>query len=527
MSFCHKRGYGALAALLTLLSFSVNLAAATDNNLVTLRTPKAPATPRINGPKVYGVRPGRPFLYRIPCTGVRPIHFEAKDLPASLKLDGDTGIISGSAPQKPGEYRVMLMASGRDGNVTRGFTIEVGDKIGLTPQMGWNDWYTYYNRITDSDVRAAAKAMIDSGMADYGYQYVDIDDCWATKPGSADPALNGPARDADGAILPNQRFPDMPALTDYIHSMGLKAGIYTSPGPLTCGRFEGSYQHEDVDAHQFAKWGFDLLKYDWCSYRQVATGKTLEDYEKPYRQMGGILAGLDRDVALNMCQYGLGDVWQWGKEVGGNSWRTTGDLGVVRDTSLPGFYSIGFANALHSAYAGPGGWNDPDYILIGTIGNARHSEDPSHTTTLTPDEQYSYMSMWSLMAAPLFFSGDMTKLDALTLNVLCNAEVIGIDQDSLGKQGRIVRQEDQEFILAKPLDDGSLAVGLFNLSPTPRTITVKWSDLGVKGRQKVRDVWRQDDLGTFKNSFGTAVPNHGVILVRLTARGMLSGFRAQ
>jgi alpha-galactosidase len=259
----------------------------------------------------------------------------------------------------------------------------------------------------------------------------------------------------------------------------------------------------------------------------VATGKTLDDYELPYRQMGGILAGLDRDVALNMCQYGLGDVWKWGREVGGNSWRTTGDLGVVRDTGLPGFYSIGFANALHGDYAGPGGWNDPDYILIGTIGNARHSDDPSHTTTLTADEQYSYMSMWSLMASPLFFSGDMTKLDALTLNVLCNAEVIDIDQDSLGKQGRIVRQENQEFILAKPLDDGSLAVGLFNLSPTPRTITVKWSDLGVKGRQKVRDVWRQNDLGTFKDSFSTTVPNHGVILVKLTARGMLSGFRAQ
>ena len=264
MPFRHKYGYGALAALLTLLTFNVNLAAIADNNLVTLRTPKAPAAPHINGPKVYGVRPGRPFLYRIPCTGVRPIHFEAKNLPASLKLDGDTGIISGSAPQKPGEYRVVLTASARDGNVTRGFTIEVGDKIGLTPQMGWNDWYTYYNRITDNDVRAAAKAMIDSGMADYGYQYVDIDDCWATKPGSSDPALNGPARDADGAILPNRRFPDMRAFTDYVHSMGLKAGIYSSPGPLTCGRFEGSYQHEDADAHQFAKWGFDLLKYDWC-----------------------------------------------------------------------------------------------------------------------------------------------------------------------------------------------------------------------------------------------------------------------
>ena len=467
---------------------------------------------------MYGIRPGKPFLYRIPCTGVRPIHFVAKKLPASLKLDGASGIISGRAPEKSGEYHIILTAFNSEGKFSRRFNIMVGDRIGLTPQMGWNDWYTYYDHITGSDIRTAAKAMIESGMADYGYQYVSIDDCWANKPGSHDPALNGPDRDAEGAILPNRRFPDMRALTDYIHSMGLKAGIYTSPGPLTCGGFEGSYKHEDQDARQFSKWGFDLLKYDWCSYRKVANGKTLDDYENPYRKMGNILENMDRDVVFNMCQYGQGDVWKWGREVGGNSWRTTGDIGVASDTSLPGFYSIGFSNALHGRYAGPGGWNDPDYILIGVVGNARHIEDPALLTRLTPNEQYSYMSMWSLMAAPLFFSGDMSKLDALTLNVLCNAEVIDIDQDSIGKQASIVRKTSHEFILAKPLDDGSIALGLFNLSSKSRTLTIKWSDLGLKGRQKVRDVWRQYDLGTFKSGFATAVPTHGVILVRLKAR---------
>jgi alpha-galactosidase len=441
--------------------------------------------------------------------------YSAQNLPAGLKLDRESGIISGKAPARSGEYVVTLRASNARGKSSRKFRIVVGDRIGLTPQMGWNDWYTYYDHITDHDVRTAAAAMIASGMADYGYQFVDIDDCWARKPGSDSKDLKGPARDSHGDILPNERFPDMGVLTDYIHSLGLKAGIYSSPGPLTCADFEGSYQHEDSDAHQFSKWGFDLLKYDWCSYSGVAKGKTLSDFEEPYKNMSRHLKGLDRDVILNMCQYGMGDVWKWGRQVGGNSWRTTGDLGVVRGDALPGFYKVGFANAALSSYAGPGGWNDPDYILIGTVGDATNSESPARLTSLTHEEQYSYMSMWSLMVAPLFFSGDMTRLDEFTLNILCNSEVIDIDQDSLGKQGVIVRKTDEEFILEKPLDDGSIAVGLFNLTTSPRSIPADWKELGLKGRQAARDVWRQRDLGLVGESFSSEVPSHGVILVRL------------
>lgn len=481
-----------------------------------LRTPKPPETPHLNGPKLYGVRPGHLFLYRIPCTGDRPMRYSARNLPRTLKLDRRSGIISGKAPQKPGEYLVTLAASNAHGKDTRLIRIVVGSRIGLTPQMGWNDWYTYYDHITDQDVRRAASVMVASGMADFGYQFVDIDDCWARKPGSADPALSGPVRDAQGNILPNAHFPDMPALTSYIHSLGLKAGIYTSPGPLTCARFEGSYQHEDADAHQFAQWGFDLLKYDWCSYGGVAKGRTLMDLEQPYTKMGGILNELNRDVVFNMCQYGRGEVWKWGRQVGGNSWRTTGDVGVVPNASLPGFYKVGFANALLSAYAGPGGWNDPDYILIGTVGDARNIASPARLTSLTHQEQYSYMSMWSLMAAPLIFSGDMSKLDPFTLNVLCNSEVIDIDQDSLGKQGVIVRKTGEEFVLKKSLDDGSLAVGLFNLTSEPRSMSVNWKEIGVTGTQAVRDVWRQQNLGSYTRGFSSQVPGHGVMLVRLS-----------
>jgi alpha-galactosidase len=503
-----------MSCAVVFIAFAAGASSGSGQQASDMRTPKPPETPHLNGPKLYGVRPGHPFLYRIPATGNRPMRYAARNLPHSLKLHRRSGIISGNAPAKPGEYAVTLEAANALGKDTRSLKIVVGDRIGLTPQMGWNDWYTYYDHITGRDVREAATAMVASGMADFGYAFVDIDDCWARKPASDDSALNGPVRDPLGNILPNDRFPDMHALTRYIHSLGLKAGIYTSPGPLTCARFEGSYQHEDADAHQFAEWGFDLLKYDWCSYGKVAGGKTLEDLERPYIKMGGILRGLNRDVVFNMCQYGNGDVWKWGRQVGGNSWRTTGDVGVMRGDGLPGFYQAGFANAALSAYSGPGGWNDADYILIGTVGDARNIAAPPHLTSLTHEEQYSYMSMWSLMAAPLIFSGNMTKLDEFTLNVLCNSEVIDIDQDSLGKQGVIVRKTENEFILEKPLDDGSLAVGLFNLTTAPRSMSADWKELGLTEKQTARDVWRQRDIGSFADSFSATVLAHSVILVR-------------
>lgn len=479
-------------------------------------TPKAGPAPKINGPKVYGARPGKPFLYRIPCTGQRPIRFTASKLPSPLKLDSATGIITGRTPEKRGEYVVTLQAANGHGKASRAFKIVVGDTLALTPPMGWNHWYTHYNRITDKLMREAADVMVSSGMADYGYQYVSIDDCWMIKPGSTDPMLMGEPRDVAGAVRTNRNFPDMKALTDYIHSKGLKAGTYTSPGPLTCAGYAGAYEHEEIDARKIAEWGFDLLKYDWCSYRKIAPEKTLEEFQKPYRKMGAILKGLDRDIQMNLCQYGMGDVWKWGKEAGGHSWRTTGDLGLEKGTRLPGFYHIGMRNAEHFEFAGPGGWNDPDYILIGVIGNAHNISEEPKPTSLTPDEQYSYMSMWSLMASPLFFSGDMGRLDEFTLNVLCNAEVIDVNQDVLGKQARLVRRTDDEFVLAKPLEDGSIAVGLFNIGEAPRAMTVTWVDLGLAGKRKARDVWRQQDIGVFADAYKAEVPRHGVAMVRLS-----------
>jgi len=446
------------------------------------------------------------------------MQFNVRDLPGGLKLDSQSGILSGTTPAKRGEYKLTLEAKNRHGSARRELRLVVGDTLSLTPQMGWNSWYTHYARVSDKVMREAADVMISSGMADFGYEFVSIDDCWARREDSPNPRHRGEARAPDGTILTNADFPDMKGLVDYIHAKGLRAGTYTSPGPLTCGRYTGAWQHEEQDAKTIAGWGFDLLKYDLCSYRRTPGAKTLEEHMAPYAKMGGILKSMPRDIVMNLCQYGLEDVWKWGGDVGGQSWRTTGDLGLEKDTDLPGFYSIGFKNAEHWEYAGPGKWNDPDYVLIGVVGDAHtwQSGKPPERVKLTAHEQYSYMSMWALMASPLFFGGDMARLDDFTMNVLCNAEVIGINQDMQGKQAWIVRKTKDEFVLAKPLEDGSLAVGLFNLTRDERPVAASWQELKLDGRLKVRDLWRQKDAGAASGSVRRTVPAHGVELMRLT-----------
>ncbi len=476
-------------------------------------TPEPPQSPQINSTALYGLRPGTPLIYRIPCTGKRPIKFEIEDLPKGILLDEETGIMTGTI-KNPGSYTMTLKAKNDHGNFSKEFTLNVGDKLALTPPMGWNSWYTHYDRISDRTMREAADQMIATGMADYGYQYVNIDDCWMMKMKSKDPDVGGKRRDKDGEIIPNKRFPNMKGMADYIHAKGLKAGIYISPGPATCASYEGSYQHEAQDAVTFAEWGFDFLKYDWCSYSKVAGKKSDPDYFiRPYRLMWDELKKQDRDIVLNLCQYGMGNVWEWGGDVG-NCWRTTGDLGLEEHKNLPGFYSIGLSNARHAKYAIPGGWNDPDYILIGWVGDA-HGMAEGTPTDLAPWEQYSYMSMWSLMAAPLIFSGDMAKLDKFTLNVLCNNEVIEVNQDPLGKQAILHEKTNQQFIMVKPMVDGSLAVGIFNLKDGVQEISIKWDQLQITGNKRVRDLWRQKDLGVFSDHFTTEIQPHGVSMIRI------------
>jgi len=473
-------------------------------------TPKPGPGPRINGPTVYGCRPGNPFLYRIPTQGERPIGFSAENLPEGLKLDGKTGIIAGAVSRR-GTSLVTLKAANAHGTAERKLKIVCGDLLSLTPSMGWNHWYAHYDRVTDKMMRQAADVMVASGMADVGYQYVNIDDCWMNAPRQRDPMRVGPLRDKDGNILPNKHFPDMKALTDYIHAKGLKAGTYTSPGPFTCAGFAGAYQHEARDAKQFADWGFDFLKYDWCSYGNVVKGdKSLEAMKKPYRLMGDLLKKQDRDILFNLCQYGMGNVWEWGAEVGGQSWRTAGDLGYELDR----VFEVALKNAEHRKFSRPGSWNDPDYIQIGSIGDARSGGEPK-PCPLTPNEQYSFMSLWCLMASPLFYSGDMSRLDEFTLGVLCNPEVIEVDQDPLGQCARVVPLGEETLAMVKDMEDGSKAVGLFNRGEMEAPVTAKWSELGIEGTWRVRDLWRQKDLGEMSGEIQVKVGRHGGALFRL------------
>jgi alpha-galactosidase len=472
-------------------------------------TPPAPPTPRINGAKIFGVRPGSPFFFTIPATGQRPMTFAVESLPAGLSVNPQTGYISGVL-DTPGRYEVLFQARNALGTAERKFTIVCADTLALTPEMGWNSWYFWTDRVTDKVMRDAADAMVTSGMINHGYIYVNIDDCWANRPGEKkDPNFNGPPRDAAGKVNSNPRFPDMKAMIDYIHHRGLRAGIYTSPGPTTCAGCTGAYRHEEQDAQRFAEWGFDFLKYDWCSYSTRTPG--LAGQQEPYRKMSALLKKQPRDILLNLCQYGNGNSWQWGKEVGGNSWRTADDLG--RGYSTGQFDMIGrevfdhyAKDKLHNC-GGPGGWNDPDYLQLGYLSPGR--------TRLSPSAQYTHVSLWALVAAPLIFGGDITRLDDFTLNLLCNDEVIAVDQDPLGKPGRRVAKDGDQEVWVRQLEDGSLAVGLFNRNEMAATVTAKWSDLGLQGKQRARDLWRQQDIGTPDGQYSATAPGQGVVLMRL------------
>lgn len=358
-------------------------------------------------------------------------------------------------------------------------------RVALTPPMGWNSWNHFHCGVTEDIIRAQAHAMATNGMKAAGYQYVNIDDCWQG------------GRDAQGNIQPNSKFPDMKGLADYIHSLGLRFGVYSSPGPKTCARYTGSYQHEAQDAKTYAAWGVDYLKYDWCSARQVYSP---DQMQAAYRKMYDALRATGRPIVFSLCQYGLQQVWRWGPSVGGNLWRTTGDISP--DYTRMAF--IGFEQNGLQKYAGPGHWNDPDMLEIGN----------GKLTNL--NEERTQMSLWCMLAAPLLAGNDLTDMDQQTLSVLTNREVIAVDQDLRGVQGYRVTQEGPLEVWVKAMSDGSKVVGLFNRSEGDAVMEVNFSDVGIYGPAKVRDLWEHKDLGTMNRSFSTTVPRHGVVLIRLS-----------
>ena len=497
-------------------------------------TPPEKPEPRINGADIWGVRPGRPVIFRVATSGVRPMTFSAKGLPVGVTLDA-RGVLRGVAPSTPGNYDIQVTASNAKGTATRTIRLAVGDTIALTPPMGWNSWNTLCYRLTADKAKAAAKAMDDSGLADHGWAYINLDDWWEMN-NSGCPRIKarqeyfnredviGPARDAQGRIIPNRSFPDMKALTDYIHSFGFKAGLYSSPGPVTCGQCEGSYQHEMQDATSWAEWGFDYVKYDWCSYGKVfneelkasgqkhpaRAGERHPGYEKPYRLMGECLKKQNRDILYSFCQYGMGKTEEWARDAGANCWRSWDDLKdawVWMEKAIES--RIG---AEYWKWSAPGCWADPDMMIIG----GQHSFGSDHPTFLTPNEQYTHVSLWCMIGSPLLIGCDLAALDAFTRNLLVNDEVIAVSQDRLGMAARRIRHTDAESVWTRPLVDGSLAVALVNRYPLAREIKVPFLDLGLAGGQYfVRDLWRQRCEGKHSGFYAVKVPPHGTHLVRI------------
>jgi alpha-galactosidase len=478
-------------------------------------TPKPGPKPRINGPVLTGVTPGRPVLYKIPATGNRPLTYSVDNLPDGLKVDPATGIITGIIKER-GTYAVLLRARNSAGEARKEFKIVAEGQLSLTPALGWNSWNARGRNVTEALVRRTVDAFVDKGLIDHGWTYICIDDGWERSPRQSDELFEGPTRDEKGNFILNKKFPDMKALGDYIHGKGLKFGIYSSPGPTTCQGLEGSFQHEEQDVVQWCSWGVDYLKYDWCSYRAEAPG--LPGLKKPYQVMRAALNKAPRDIVYSICQYGNGNVWEWGAEpaIGGNSWRTTGD---IRD-NWPQTMQIGFnprwSDIDIGQYGGPGHWNDVDMLVIGVVG---WSYEPQHESKLSPAEQLTHISLWTLHAAPLILGCDLAQADDFTISLLTNDEVLAINQDPMGRGAKAIYKTPNNGlqIWARPLADGSKAIGLFNLEEMPMRVTARWSDLGITGRQLVRDVWRQKNLGTFSGEYSCQIPRHGCVLLKISA----------
>lgn len=359
--------------------------------------------------------------------------------------------------------------------------------LARTPPMGWNSWNKFRGKVDDKIVREIADAIVSSGMKDAGYIYVNIDDTWEG------------VRDASGNIQTNEKFPDMRKLADYVHSKGLKLGIYSSPGPRTCANYEGSYGHENQDAKTWAGWGIDYLKYDWCSASEVFKPT---DMQPVYQRMGEALRASGRRIVFSLCQYGLEHVEKWGPDVGGNLWRTTGDIGDTWQSMS----EIGFERQLElTAYARPGHWNDPDMLEVGNGG-------------MSETEYRTHMSLWSILAAPLLAGNDLRDMSSATHEILCNREVIAIDQDKAGHQGYRISKDGDKEVWGKPLENGDWAVGLFNRGQTTVTITANLSDLKLSGKHRVRDLWQHKDHGPLESAFSDEVPAHGVVLIRIAGQ---------
>jgi len=480
-----------------------------------IATPKQTGAPCINGPTVFGVRPGSPFLYSIPASGKRPMHFSIETLPNGLQVNAETGRITGVLSEK-GTYTIKLSASNDLGVSSKVFRIIVSDEISLTPPMGWNSWTCWATSVDQDKVLRAARAMVATGLAEHGWTFVNIDDSWQGHRGGI-----------YNAIQANKKFPDMGGLCTEIHGMGLKVGIYSTPwitsyakycggsSDNTNGRWDQSMAIENYwrcgnesfalkDTKQWAAWGIDYLKYDW-SPNDVRHGQ----------EMGDALRTSGRNIIYSLSNSAdFSHAGDWARLA--NSWRTTGDIWDHWEENSAvwqyGVSEIGFSQDRWAPFSGAGHWNDPDMLVLGLVGWG----PTLRSTSLTANEQYTHFSLWCMLSAPLLLGCNMERLDEFTLSLLTNDEVIALDQDSLGKQAMRVATIGPVDIYTKALEDGSAAIGFFNrgqITATPHFN--KLSRIGFEGIQHVRDLWRHIDLPDVDGSIDVSVSSHGVVLLRL------------
>jgi alpha-galactosidase len=370
--------------------------------------------------------------------------------------------------------------------------------VAQTPPMGWNSWNYFATKVDDKDIRAAADLIVSSGMRDAGYIYVNIDDTWEGE------------RDASGVLHTNSKFPDMKALADYVHSKGLKLGIYSGPGPKTCAGYAGSLGHEEQDAKMYAEWGIDYLKYDLCSFipavmqKQAPSDKAAQMrlMVAAYDKMGKALKATGRPIVFSLCQYGWDSPWEWAPELGGNLWRTTGDI----EAHWQSIYDILSQQAGLASYAGPGHWNDPDML---EVGNGK----------LSLAENRSHFSMWAMLAAPLLAGNDLPHMKPEIRDILTKRDVIAIDQDPLGHQARRVYNKGEVEIWARDLKGGARAIAILNAGSdvySTHPFHLDLAALGLHGTQHARDLWSGKEM-ELTNNMPIELASHDILLLRIAS----------
>jgi alpha-galactosidase len=459
--------------------------------------------PIINAPFITGNYANTPFLFAIPTSGKRPIKWLAKKLPAGLRLNAATGIITGNIAEA-GKYVVDVAAENSLGRASQKLTIVIGDTLCLTPPMGWNSWNTFTNTLNEQLVKEMADKMVSSGMRELGYQYINLDDFWQL-----------PQRDAEGNIQINrEKFPNgIKAVADYVHARGLKLGIYSDAADKTCGGVAGGYGYEERDAADYAKWGVDLLKYDYCH-----APSSVDTAKKRYDAMAKALRKTNRSIVLSVCEWGERKPWEWASAIGGTYWRTTGDINDKWDKPVEheSVMEIVDQNLPLAPYAGPGHWNDPDMLVVGIYGKGKATLANTAGGGCTDTEYRSHMSLWCMMASPLICGNDLRTMNLPTTSTLMNKEMIGINQDVLGKQATVFKTENDVQMLVKPLSGKAWAIAFFNRGKTAATATLALAELGIASKAAVRDVWQQKNIASSGGTIKATVPPHGceVFMVR-------------